>query len=193
MGLIVGVVTGVLTTIFADSIRRFLDRPSLVLSFQPDEYCLRESNANLPDGLRVFAEHEAKYLRFKVANERGTTARACRALIVELSRRSDDGAWQKLLVDTLPLRCAYLGFDPIEIPKGAHFYFDVVTAQDGDKYFKLQSHVSPFILQGATDTKTLYRFDIAVVGENCDRKMIRLCLDWKQHWNFVDVWEENRG
>lgn len=91
-----------------------------------------------------------------------------------------------MLADTLPLRWAYLGFQPIDLPGRTHFYVDLISALQDRKYFSVELEAQPLVLQNATNAEAKYSFDVSVVGDNVDPVNLRVFLDWKCDWNFED-------
>lgn len=188
IGTAVGFVLGVVSTLFTERINLWLNRPGIHVSFQPDEQCLRETNAQVNDGTRIFLT-ESKFLRIKVSNRRRHPAKGCRCLITAIRRVSPDGS-ETILGDTLPLRWAYLGFQPIDIPAGTTFYADILSTLQSNRHFTIELEAQPLLLQQATTVAAMYIVDVAVVGDNFDPVALRIHFDWKQDWDFSDVWAE---
>jgi hypothetical protein len=190
VGPIVGVIVGAVGTLVTERVNLWLNRPGIRIEFQPDEHCLRYSDAQASDGARTFLT-KSKFLRVRVKNHRRYTAKGCRCLITSIRKTLAAGSSLTVLFDTLPLRWAYLDFKPIDIPAGAYFYADLISALRDHLHFTVELPVQPLALQGTTTETALYTFDVAVVGDNFDPERIRLFLDWKQTWDFKDVWSES--
>jgi hypothetical protein len=189
IGTVIGFILGAAGTLATERIRLWLNRPEIRIAFAPDEHCLRFTHAHVGNGARVF-ETESKYLRLRVSNERRFPAKNCRALLSDF-RRYDNGQNSTLLLaDTLPLRWAYLGFQPIDLPVRTHFYVDLISALQDRKHFTVELEAQPLVLQNATNAQGKYSFDVSVVGDNFDPVNLRVFLDWKRDWNFEDVWTE---
>jgi hypothetical protein len=187
IGTAVGFILGVASTLVTERIKLWLNRPEVVIGFARDEHCLRFSHAHVQDGIKVF-ETESKYLRLRVSNQRRFPAKNCRALLTDLRCYGDDDKSDLLLADTLPLRWAYLGFAPIDLPGGTHFYADVISTLQDQKHFTVELEKQPLVLQHVTERSAKYSFDISVVGDNFDPVNARVYLDWKRDWNFENVW-----
>jgi hypothetical protein len=130
IGTAVGFVLGVASGLITERIKLWWTRPEMMIHFTPDDDCLRFSHAYVQDGIKVF-EIESKFLRLRVSNGHRFPAKNCRALLTELRCYGNGDKSDLLLADTLPLRWAYLGFAPIDLPGGTHFYVDVIsTVQD---------------------------------------------------------------
>ena len=189
VGILVGFVLGIAGTLLGERIRLWLNRPKIRIEFTPDEHCLRFSHAHVDNGVRVF-ETESKYLRLRVSNKRRFPAKNCRTLLSDFRRHGNDRSSDLLLADTLPLRWAYLGFQPIDLPGRTHFYVDLISALQDRKYFSVELEAQPMVLQNATNAEGKYSFDVSVVGDNFDPVNLRVFLDWKRDWNFEEVWTE---
>ena len=64
-----------------------------------------------------------------------------------------------ILGDTLPLRWAYLGFQPIDIPAGATFYADILSTLQNNRYFTVELEAQPLLLhQATTDVALMHAF-----------------------------------
>jgi hypothetical protein len=189
VGTVVGFVLGVVGTLATERIGLWLNRPKIRIEFTPDEHCLRFSHAHVDNGVRVF-ETEAKYLRLRVSNERRFPAKNCRALLSDFRRYGSDQSSALLLADTLPLRWAYLGFQPIDLPGRTHFYVDLISALENHKDFKVELEAQPLVLQNATNAEGKYSFDVSVVGDNFDPVNLRVFLNWKRDWDFEEIWTE---
>lgn len=190
LGTVVGFIVGVISTIATERLNLWLNRPGIRIDFTNDEQCLRVSNAQVNDGTRVFMT-ESKFLRIGVTNTRGHSAKGCRCFITSIKKKRENGSELLLLADTLPLRWAYLGFDPIDLPPGTHLYADIISTLQDQDYFTLQSEIQPFVLANVTKDLGRYTFDVSVVGDNFDPVRVRIFLEWKGDWNFSDVWSEN--
>ena len=189
LGTAVGFILGVISTIFTERINIWLNRPGIKVTFTPDEHCLRYSNANVKNGVRVFIT-ESKFFRVRVENARKYPAKGCKCLITSLRRNMPNGTSETILADTLPLRWAYLGFDPIDLPLGAQFFADVISTLQNEKHFTIELPIQPLLLQHATTASALYVIELAVVGDNFDPQRLRVHFAWKQDWDFADVWAE---
>ena len=188
-GTLVGFFLGVLGTLGTERLKLWLNRPNVRVQFTPDEHCLRFSHAQVQAGIQVF-ETESKFLRLRVSNDRRFAGKNCRVFLSDFRRYNNDETSVLLLADTMPLRWAYLGFQPIDLPGKTHFYVDLITALQDQKHFTVQLEAQPMVLQNATDTKGKYSFDISVVGDNFDPVSLRVFLNWKRDWNFEEVWTE---
>jgi hypothetical protein len=189
IGTMVGFVLGVSGTLVSERARLWLNRPKIQIEFTPDEHCFRFSHAHVGNGVRVF-ETESKFLRLRVSNERRFPAKNCRAFLTDFRRYGADPGSDLLLADTLPLRWAYLGFQPIDLPGRTHFYIDLISALQDQKHFTVELEAQPMLLQDATNAEGKCSFDVSVVGENFDPVNLRVFLNWKRNWNFEDVWTE---
>ena len=135
-------------------------------------------------------ETESKYLRLRVSNEIRFPAKNCRALLSDFRRYDNEQSSTLLLADTLPLRWAYLDFQPIDLPGRTHFYVDLISALQDRNYFTVELEAQPLVLQNATNAQGKYSFDVSVVGDNFDPVNLQVFLDWKRDWNFEKVWTE---
>jgi hypothetical protein len=187
VGTIVGFVLGVAGTLATERIGLWLNRPKVRVEFTPDEHCLRFTHAYVSKGAALF-ETEAKFLRLRVSNKRRFPAKNCRALLSDFRRYGNDESSTLLLADTLPLRWAYLGFQPIDLPGRTHFYVDLISALQDHKGFKVECDAQPLVLQNATNAEGKYSFDVSVVGDNFDPVNLRVFLNWKRDWDFDEVW-----
>src|SRR5262249_34537548 len=151
------------------------------IALTPDNHCLRFSQAYVENGPRVF-ETESKFVRLRVSNERRFLAKNCRALLSDFRRYDNDQRSTLLLADTLPLRWAYLGFQPIDLPGRTHFYVDLISAIQDRKHFSIELEAQPLALQNATNVEGKYSFDVSVVGDNFDPVNRRVFLNWKRDW-----------
>ena len=189
IGTVVGFILGITSTLGTERLRLWLNRPRVRIQFTPDEHCLRFSHAHLQNGVRVF-ETESKFLRLRVSNERRFPAKNCRVLLSDFRRYDSDQTSVLLLADTVPLRWAYLGFQPIDLPGRTHFYVDLISALQDQKYFRVELKEQPLVLQNATNAEGKYSFDVAVVGDDFDPVSLRVFLNWKRDWNVEEVWTE---
>ena len=189
VGTVVGFILGVGGTLTTERIGLWLKRPKIRVEFTPDEHCLRFSHAHVANGVRVF-ETESKFLRLRVSNESRFPAKNCRALLSDVRRYGSEQNSTLLLADTLPLRWAYLGFQPIDLPGRTHFYVDLISALQNDKHFKIGLEAEPLVLQNATRAEGKYSFDVSVVGDNFDPVSLRVCVNWKRDWDFEEIWTE---
>lgn len=184
-----GFVLGIVGTLFTEWFTIWRKRPGITVSFHPDENCLREANAEMTAGLRVF-EKEMKFVRVKVTNRRRYPARACRCFVTAI-RKSSANETKTVFADTLPLRWAYLDFLPIDIPAQTTFYADILSTQANQNYFRMEMNPLPLHFHHSTTERARYEIDMSVVGDNFDPVSFRLHLDWKQNWDVLDVWSES--
>lgn len=188
-GLFVGFLLGLAGPLITDWIQRSLRSPRLSVDFLANDHCLRFTGLRFQEAEKLFSTN-AKYLRILVSNHSRQSAKNVGLLLLGIRRKSDDGKWETVLHDTLPLNCALRGFEPVEVPPGAHLYFDVLWSKEGAHSFTPSTNAQPLSVSGQYGHRSIYRLDCMLTCDGTKPIAFAMFLDWKCDWDFVDVWME---
>jgi len=181
-------VLGFITAVFAEPVRQRFFRPELELSFSGGEDTLTRTS--------TVGGSEAVYVRVRVQNKKPKLARACRAYLVNVERKNDDGRFAPTAyVDSIQLAwsCQTPGNEraPIDLPNGVSQYMDVVATSSITNTFALQ--ISPFpvrytvLLSPKPET---YRYTLQVAGDGAEPTILKLVFMWKGKWDDVGAYED---
>ncbi len=178
---------GALTAVLAEPIRRWLFRAELHLSFgQTSDYIAPTGMFN--NGKKV---GEAVYLRAKVINKTGTTAKRCRAYLVNIEERSarTGNFEQTIHSDTLALfwackRSRDENLAPLDIPQGVNQYFDILYAASiGPAQFVPCIEFVPARFEEFMSKPGTYRFTVMVTGDEVAPVYLKIIFTWTGVWD----------
>ena len=175
---VLSVIAGFLIAIFADPIRRRLDKTPIKISFDVDKDLL-----TTPDD-----EHEfGTYVKIRLDNYgRDKYARNIRCYLTSIEKRtSPDESWNTIFDIPLPIIWAYKeGVESIDLPPEMWAYFNIVSFNKGENKILPATHRKPFLWRKDLADHGHYRFNMYVTGENIVRPLKgKIELDWKGEWD----------
>lgn len=174
-------ILGFITAIFADPIKKWLEKIKLSLSFEPSIDII-----TTPDG----DGKQAIYVRVKVSNHINSRyARQIAPYLVLIERKLADEQSFKTIFDTpLILAWSYRGHvGTIDLPPKMWAYFDVVKF-DGDHHYPLPATIhKPLLWKTNLGHFATYRLTFCVSSENTKQILKKqLTFKWTGKWNEVE-------
>lgn len=195
-------ITGFLTAVLAEPIRKKLYKAKLRISFEnnPDHLALTPERQDVQrqttDGRSLPTWHfknEAVYIRVNVQNNSTNPAHDCRAYLINIERKMNDKFEPTIYCDLIPLSwsCQNIGeqYNGLEIIKGVKQFLDVVTVRDTSKDFDPQIKVKPFRYEEVFQQKGIFRFTIRIIASNADPLDYRLILEWDGDWKTFKAYQ----
>ncbi len=186
---VITLLIGLLTGIFVEPIRKRIFRATLSLGFSGDVNCMRETPMVVrnPRGEPI-GNGRMKVARVLVANRSFWTARDCQGFLLQIDKKVQQGTFETVFHDRLPLKWAYLSAQPITIPSKTSSYCDVAGASDWNK--TLMPHTEPrtAIFDDIFKDQAIYRFHLLFTAEDAKPVTMILNIEWKGDWNFADAW-----
>lgn len=179
---------GFVTAVFSEPLRRRIFRPVLRLSFEKNDSCV--SHTPLQNGGK---EHEGYYIRLKVENTKRPLARACRAYLIVVEEKDENGLWKPTIyADSLPLAWSCQERNdarrPIDLPYGVTQFVDVVATDSLLNNYFVQVAPLPFRYLGLFDDKRkTFRFTVLIAGDGVQPKTAKIEFGWKGTWNDFEV------
>jgi hypothetical protein len=182
-------IVGFLTAAFAEPVRVWLLRPRLRVSFTGAEDCITKTPTVIGSG--------AVYVRLKVVNETRRIARSCRAFLVKVETRTEQGTFNDTLyADSIQLAwsCQVPGSAgrSIDLIHGVSQYVDVIATNERNNDFAPQIEPLPLrygpLFSGAPQT---FRLTVQVSGDGLDAQRFRLIFQWRGKWDAVDAYEDD--
>jgi hypothetical protein len=184
---------GAVTAIFAEPIRRWIFRPAIKVSFDPDTCDLRTSTGlETPGG--VFAgESQGRYVRVRVRTTRRRLAKGCRPHLINVEIEEQGQFRPANFVDTLRLRWSSQPrdeiFKSIDVPSDVAQFVDVIAADmKTPGRYVLQAAIVPFYIMPLFDEqpKTL-RLTILVTSDDAKPARARFIFRWKGAWDTFET------
>ena len=173
MNEIIAFLSGFLTAIFAEPLRRWIYAPRLKLTFGTSNHFLTRTPEN---------EHEAIYVRIKVENYRSTLAKGCRAYLVNIERKVKSGDFEQTeYCDSMQLGWAYQKdrrFDAFDLPRKVPHFVDIMSTRQTAPGFKLETKVIPLLYKQMLVTPGIYRFTVVVSGDGVKPAHINPIVSW---------------
>lgn len=187
---VVSFLTGFITAVFAEPIRKWLYKAKLKIEFYNDADHLAQMpeqitvEAQTEDGRRIrsIIENKAIYIRVNIQNTSQNTASNCRAYLINIEKETDGQFVQTIYCDSIPLSwsCQEIGkqYEGVEINKGVKQFLDVVTIREGKIDFDPQIKVKPFRYLELFKENGKFRFTIQATASNANPVLYRLIFEW---------------
>jgi hypothetical protein len=177
-GTTAALLAGLVVGIVADPLRQWLLRARLLAEFQDDDECVRDTPATFNTQMGQ-QQGRGTYTRVRVKNAARFTARTCRPYLAKIEAQDEQGRFSTLFSDTLPLTWAYLNFQPVDIPRGVWFFYDIFYTFPGTRYVIPETEPKPQIFAELLSRHRRYRFTTIVAGENVPPITTVLEVHWK--------------
>jgi len=187
---IIAFITGFVTSIFAEPIRRRIFRPKVELTFNNDS-----DHVSVTPDYSEGKEHNAYYIRVGVVNNSSRLAKQCRAYLINVEEKVNSVYERTAYADSIQLSwsCRIFGaeLEPIDLPHGVIQYVDLIaTNSDNNSYWP---QIRPFpkrYKEIFENNKKSLRFTVQVSGEEMDPELIKIIFVWKGKWDIFDVYCE---
>jgi hypothetical protein len=190
------IVAGALVALFAPLVTRWLSRPRLKLQFVDGDQCFRLPTQEVD--LNTGEEHAALYVRLKVTQGKGRTAKNCRAFITDLRKRDCNGRWAPTApryCDWIPLRWSYRGDDDgtrgVSLLRKTSAFVDVLSVRECSHDLKFESvdpwplRYKPLLAQKGSLLVTVQAF-----AEEGNTECIHLVVEWDGVCQHVSAREQ---
>ena len=173
-----GLVVGLAVGIAADPIRQWFLRARLLPSFQTDDHCVRDTQS-MVETTAGKVQMRTTWTRVKVQNTSRFTARACRPYLSGIDAEEESGVYSTVFCDTLPLAWSYIKFEPVDIPPGVSFFYDVFYVFKGAAHIHLETQPKPLLFSEILRHGRRYRIRTMVAGESSRPITTVLDVHWK--------------
>jgi hypothetical protein len=196
-------VLGFITSVFAEVVRKWLQRPQPVMMFE------QERGGIVRPVERVESSSDATqtcYVRIRVYNKSKHFAKSSRPYIARIDRRLADEknrvnrSWLSLFqsrmrdesyvnvhLDPLPLRWAYVGSNPIDIAGGMSFFFDVLRTDNVQNYFAPCADPLPEFWKQQLAIPGTYKLTIMLSADQIAPVTAALLVKWNGKWDEVSA------
>ncbi len=181
----VGGIIGFLAAVFAPIVRDWFTGPHIKIEFLDRPEYISFLQVRTPDG--GFSDNDRCYLRLRVRNIRGGLAKQVRVFLagVEFRRKGETHFQPTDCYDTVELPWSLRGEasdDALDLPRGLWRHFDVLTAGQGERRFRVTSKHSLIPPLTVGQQEGTYRFTIMVAGDNFSPKTMHFEVDWENWW-----------
>jgi hypothetical protein len=160
--------------------------PQLSLSFDKEQGCVPRTPI-LSDG----QETEGYYIRIKVRNIKPTLAKDCRAFLVLIEKKGDDGTYYPTIYqDSIQAQWACRsgqGFSSIDLPTEINQFIDVISIIKGVDRLLPKIEMLPFMYQRLFSEHGAFRYAVQVSGQEIEPKFIRFLFEWHGQWDDFKV------
>lgn len=184
---------GFVTAIFAPSLRNWLTRPSLRMTFNPD---FGEGAGFISLSPEQEGGSEKTYcVRAAVQNKSRFIARNCQAYLISIEYKGNHSAasrstlgvgnaispdgYQLLHQDPIPLRWAFVGVQPVDLPPKLKFHVDVFKVNNFKNQMVPQTQPQAVIWASNLTQKGWYRYTISMTGENINPVSTTVEVNWQ--------------
>jgi hypothetical protein len=189
-------VAGAVTAIFAEPFRRWLFRPVIRVSFDPETCDLRTPTSVVaaePTGQYARAS-QGRWVRVRVQTTRNRIAKGCRPYLVKVEIEEQGQFRPSNFVDTLRLKWSSQPpnetVGPVDIPKGVSQFVDVLSTDRSspNRYFDQTAQGVPQYCRALFDErpKTL-RLTILVTADEAKSATTSFVFRWKGVWDTFEA------
>src|SRR5687767_8761723 len=183
---LLGFLSGFLTAIFAEPLRKWFFAPRLRLEFV-------HNNDDFVTLTRETGGHRAHYIRFKVTNTSSGLAKSCRAYLVKIEKpHNETGEWQSSDYSE-SLQLAWSGrsdasrHGPLDLPKDVPHFVDVFSVREISREFRPEFGVQLLRYQELYRRTGTFRFTLAVSGDGVKPAWIQIWFKWSGIWDQFEV------
>lgn len=189
---IIGAILGFAAAIFVEPIKRWLYRPKLAVIFgDTAEFQTRTTEhqkKNPSDNRReILTYHKASYIRLKVINTKSILAKGCRAYLIKVEKRNEEGNFlDTIYCDSIPLAWSCRDdkrFEPIDLPNGVNQFVDLISVRETTDDFRMEIQFHPYRYESLFQEKGYFRFTMQVSGENVEPVFEKVDFIWDGSWD----------
>jgi hypothetical protein len=175
-------ISGFLIAVLSEPLRQWLFKPELDLEFKKEEDFITKTPMH---------HGEAYYIRVKVTNTKRRVARGCKAYLVNIEKKQQDGEFHRTIYcDTIQLPWSNSrndAFNGVDLSKGVNQFLDVIKTSPALNIFVPQISPRPYRYESLYREIGVFRFTIQISAENADPKVIELIFTWSGKWDDFEV------
>jgi hypothetical protein len=117
-------------------------------------------------------------------------AKDCRAFLVQIEKKDDDGNFYQIFQDSIQAQWACRsgqGFSSIDLPTGINQFVDVISTMKGVNRIIPKIEMLPFRYENIFSENGMFRYTVQVSGQEVEPKFIRFLFRWRGQWDDFKV------
>lgn len=175
--------TGFLTAVFAEPVRKYFSKPILKVNFTP-EFGEGTGFISLSPE-KEDSKERAYYVRASVKNISRYIARNCRAYLVLIEYEISPNRYKIIHQDPIPLDWAFLGATQLDLLPKLKFHFDVFSVSNFED--RMVPRTRPLAVMWAISLSSpgRYRYTVSVAGENINPVSTSITFYWNGSFDSV--------
>ena len=203
--MLVSAILGAIVALYLPRLRQFFIGPKLELSFGKEiAGCIAltpiktikskgEDEIATELGKKYWeVTNRGYYIRVKVTNNSYLLAKECRAFLINIERKDDNGQFkQTIYCDSIQLQWSCRsnqGFNGIDLAFGVHQFIDVLsTIGNISKIIYPKIEMMPYRYENLFREIGTFRYTIQVSGNEIKPVSLSFILYWKGQWDDFDV------